>query len=959
MRRTMVCVMVLLSVLRVHAAPASVEHVIHVTVDGLRADAVTTLGAAGAPNFYRLRAEGAYTDNARCDPDVSVTLPNHVCVLTSRAQLGTGGHNVTRNSDPGSGGALGSVGLTSQAGEFVRGAGALRIDDGSAANYVAVNGDVIRGAAGSNTLTVMAWFKFQDVGGNGSDVRNFLWETAPSAYCLSFGVRSDTADAQKHVQWFTQLPDASGAFASLPAVSDGQWHHAVVTVDELTQTVTYYHDGVLTDRRTVAGLVLKQAGAEQFVIGNHRTKDGTRNWDGFIDDMAVLDTALSSNVVAALYAGTTNVEAAAGAHLVAYWPFDADYASTTNNALYQGTPRSGYPTVHSDCAAAGGSAYVASVFDVAHDHGLRTAFYAGWNGFNYLDASWAAGTGAADATGADNGADKIDTYVLVTDDDIAAQTTRFLNDLAAAPYHYSLLHWHKTDSAGHGSGWMSAAYLDAVKLVDTQLGRLLAFVQTNAVLSNKTAIVLTADHGGYDYTHGDAARAEAYTIPLYIWGPGVARGRELYGLNSRTRANPGAARPTSAAVPQPIRNGDTGNLALSLLGLPAVPGSTINPLQNLNLLAPAVTRPSLRAVQGAQVQVEGTNNATTTYAVPAQTAGFDVSFRNGNFGDHELYSGGQRLAQEDGVIIGLANDGEDSIVQVGGNLTYVGAVDPRYDNGMGFAVADLSSGAEKNADFAFACFPFAAGWVGGHVATNGALLAGPNLPAGSSVRSLATRTWRGPGQYIVSLAGVDARADGMLFVVGADNQNNYTCAGVCEHADDVSVVAGDAALGDWHVHVRNYSQNDTSDVGENGSFSFLYVPYDTPDLIGGRVRDANRTGTNTLTVLKASGAWTVANPATGVYTLKIPDGKGGFLSDRDGVLLAAVSGIIGEINSANNQDPVEGNVLSWTFSGDTFTIKSFDAPAAAAQDPNDFVFAFIPYDARVVQSAPGFVFMIR
>ena len=67
---------------------------------------------------------------------------------------------------------------------------------------------------------------------------------------------------------------------------------------------------------------------------------------------------------------------------------------------------------------------------------------------------------------------------------------------------------------------------------------------------------------------------EDYTIPFMAWGPGIPAGANAYDVFP-TRHDPGTGRPDYNDPLQPLRNGDTGNLALSLLGLPPIPGSTM------------------------------------------------------------------------------------------------------------------------------------------------------------------------------------------------------------------------------------------------------------------------------------------------------------------------------------------------------------------------------------------------
>ena len=126
---------------------------------------------------------------------------------------------------------IGTASITHAADEFQVGGGALRIDNApNATDYVDISGNVLLGAPGSIVNTVVAWYRYDDIAWDGSDERNFVWETAPSSYALSFGIRDDGFD--KKAQWFTMNPSTGGNIASMPAVNDGLWHHAAIVIDE-------------------------------------------------------------------------------------------------------------------------------------------------------------------------------------------------------------------------------------------------------------------------------------------------------------------------------------------------------------------------------------------------------------------------------------------------------------------------------------------------------------------------------------------------------------------------------------------------------------------------------------------------------------------------------------------------------------------------------------------------------
>jgi hypothetical protein len=192
--------------------------------------------------------------------------------------------------------------------------------------------------------------------------------------------------------------------------------------------------------------------------------------------------------------------------------------------------------------------------------------------------SYNADNGAADpvSEGGDNGPAKIE-YVnlnITGVDSLLAQITN------STPKNYSFIHLTEPDTTGHMFGWRSPFYSNMVSTIDGQIGRIMNAINASPILSNRTAFIITADHGGGGVnptTHAEASYLTNYTIPFFLWGAGTPANRDIYSL-FLNRGNPGTNRTDYSAVPQPVRNADSGNLALNLLGLPPIPGSFSVPI---------------------------------------------------------------------------------------------------------------------------------------------------------------------------------------------------------------------------------------------------------------------------------------------------------------------------------------------------------------------------------------------
>lgn len=140
------------------------------------------------------------------------------------------------------------------------------------------------------------------------------------------------------------------------------------------------------------------------------------------------------------------------------------------------------------------------LFDIAHAAGMQTVLYAGKEKLQQVtDAS------------------SLDTFVWINDRDKVVMQ----NLLASFPLEFGVLfiHFATTDDMGHVYAWLSPEQLSVVYRADEAIGELLAALDTYGI-RDETLLIITADHGGHDMTHG-SSMPEDMTIPWIASGVGI------------------------------------------------------------------------------------------------------------------------------------------------------------------------------------------------------------------------------------------------------------------------------------------------------------------------------------------------------------------------------------------------------------------------------------------------------
>jgi len=119
----------------------------------------------------------------------------------------------------------------------------------------------------------------------------------------------------------------------------------------------------------------------------------------------------------------------------------------------------------------------------------------------------------------------------------------------------AMIHLDHVDHAGHADGWHSPSYDEAVREADRLIGELLDRLRRAGML-DRTAILVTADHGGKEKKHGGMSMGEI-EIPWILTGPGVATGEISHPVNTydtaATIAHLLGLRPPKCWIGQPVR----------------------------------------------------------------------------------------------------------------------------------------------------------------------------------------------------------------------------------------------------------------------------------------------------------------------------------------------------------------------------------------------------------------------
>ena len=320
-----------------------------------------------------------------------------------------------------------------------------------------------------------------------------------------------------------------------------------------------------------------------------------------------------------------------------------------------------------------------------------------------------------------------------------------------------------------------------------------------------------------------------------------------------------------------------------------------------------------------------TSQATSNFFVPAGS----------NCGDYNIQIGDSTADDAAGgiLITAVAQNGRDNDA-FGSATGFTLATSFACTTGSAYWIATNASpqGSEFNINVSAAYFPFADGWIAGaaYNSTNGGAITSLNASSGMALRTAYVDDGQqqfidhGNGQFDLYLPGADVRADGVLLVNGAKNEDNYAVAACSEDGTH------------FQIGVRDNGANGAT--YEQDPVAFAYVPLGTAGVTLGRVEATGG-------IYVGQGDFEVRWVDTGTYRLTV-DGE----TPASGTLLVSAAGF-----ASGNAD----NIVTYEADGDGWLVQTRDLPqtppalqnCSAGEDV--FSFAFLPFDnASTTPGAP-------
>jgi hypothetical protein len=263
---------------------------------------------------------------------------------------------------------------------------------------------------------------------------------------------------------------------------------------------------------------------------------------------------------------------------------------------------------------------------------------------------------------------------------------------------------------------------------------------------------------------------------------------------------------------------------------------------------------------------------------------------------------------------------------------------------MGIAGSDEGMG-EASFSVATAYFPYEQGWLGAWVAPpideqGEFTFSSPGLDNSVASWIPVQDDLLDGALGRLELPGVNSASDGMLFVAPS-------------HSDNPTNIAAAAPRdGGWDIAVREDDDNDLSGetlvLNEHLAYQFLYLPYDSTNLVGGHIQGSD------AAVLNGAGGerFALTRRGAGDYAVSIFDGQGNKLTEDNGMLLLSVAGTVAGAGSLPDRaflsyefDPVSGDfiVQAREVTGNDPALSENDFGDVLSLSDTDFYFAFVDF----------------